>query len=207
MAHPLVETSQPRAGYSVSEPWFLICKWGWSYQISDQRARCTCGSDKCARQSLGSLQTDCSCSGNGTHHHVIICTWAWHLSREPVVSWPGQPVPFTPHSSAGTECLGGTHTAPSYLPRQASCAMHLPPGAASLTGEGVCLPHPNFPDTSCRLQVLGACSADTDRIWASLSIHFLLTSTFKSLKLKTRAVRPRAGNGMTTEPEVRQVQP
>ena len=160
-----------------------------------------------AHQSLGSSQTDCSCSGNGTHHHVIICMWAWQLSKEPVVSWPDQPVPFTPHSSAGTVCLGGTHTAPSYLPRQACCPMHLPLGATSLTGEGVCLPHPNFPDTSCRLQVLGACSADTDRIWASLSIHFLLTSTLKSLKLKTRAVRPRAGNGMTTDPEVRQVQP
>ena len=90
-----------------------------------------------ARQSLGSSQTDCSCSGNGTHHHVIICMWAWQLSREPVVSWPDQSVPFTPHSSAGTVCLGGTHTAPSYLPRPASCPMHLPPGATSLTGGGV----------------------------------------------------------------------
>lgn len=45
---------------------------------------------------------------------------------------------------------------------------------------------PSFRDTCCRLQVLGACSADADRTWAALSVRFLLTSVLKSVKLKMK---------------------
>lgn len=117
--------------------------------------------------------------------------------------FPGQtsPSPSSPFKCRRSGSRGHSHG--PFVPTQAGLLPNaLTSGSCQPDWGGgaplLCLPHPSFPDTSCLLQVLGARSADTDRIWASLSIHFLLTSALKSLKLKTRAVRPRAWNEMTS---------
>ena len=207
MVHPLEGTSQPRAGCSISEPQFLFVN-GAGHTRSVTRGH-GARSDQCARQSLSSRKR--TAAARETVPTTLSFPRGHGISQE---SWwfPGQTSP-SPSPLLKCRCSGsGGHSHGSFVPTQAGLLPNaLTPGSCQPDCGGgaplLCLPHPSFPDTSCPLQALGACSADTDRIWASLSIYFLLTSALKSLKLKTRAVRPRAWNGMTTESEVRQVQP
>ena len=102
-------------------------------------------------------------------------------------SWwfPGQTAhPLHPRLKCRRSGSGG-HSHGPFIPTQAGLLPNaLTPGSCQPDWGGgaplLCLPHPSFPDTSCPLQVLGACSADTDWIWASLSIYFLLTSALKA---------------------------